>query len=78
MDTDIDNTSDARKTFIVNNELLCLKVNMAPLQETRVAVQGSIRKRSSGIVNLLTYVRNMVLALLSRTVIPKLFKSCAQ
>ena len=32
MDTDIDKTSDAKKTAIINNELLCLKVDIAALQ----------------------------------------------
>ena len=31
MDTDIDNTSDARKTAIINKELLRLKVDIATL-----------------------------------------------
>ena len=46
MDTDIDNTSDARKTAIINNELLRLKVDIAALQETRLAGQGSIREKN--------------------------------
>ena len=42
MDTDIYNTTDARKAAIINNELFRLKVDIAALQETRLAGQGSI------------------------------------
>ena len=69
MDTDIDNTSDARKTAIINKELLRLKVDIATLQETHLVGQGSIRKNtlcSYGMVSLLTNVGSMVLTLLSR------------
>ena len=41
---DTENISDARKTAIINNELLRLKVDIAALQETRLAGQGSIRE----------------------------------
>ena len=44
IDTEIDNTGDARKTAIINNELLCLKVDIAVLQEIRLAGQGSIKE----------------------------------
>ena len=39
-----ENISDARKTAIINNELLRLKVDIAALQETRLAGQGSIKE----------------------------------
>ena len=42
---DPENISDARKTAIINNELLRLKVDIAALQETRLAGQGSIREK---------------------------------
>ena len=45
MDTDIDNTSDVRKTVIINNEFHRLKVDIAALQKTRLAGQGSIREK---------------------------------
>ena len=41
---DTENISDARKTAIINNELLRLKVDIAALQETRLAGQGSIKE----------------------------------
>lgn len=66
---DPENINDARKTAIINNELLCLKVDIAALQETRLAGQGSIKEKnllSSGLVSLLKNVKNMVLVLLSR------------
>ena len=40
---DPENISDARKSAVINNELLRLKVDIAALQETRLAGQGSIR-----------------------------------
>ena len=43
---DPENISNARKTAITNNELLCLKFDIAALQETRLAGQGSIRENS--------------------------------
>ena len=43
MDTDIDNTSDARKTAIINNKLR-LKFYIAALQETSPCWSGSIRE----------------------------------
>ena len=42
---DTDNTCDARKTAIINNELLRLKIDIAALQETRLAGQGSITEK---------------------------------
>ena len=44
MDTNIDNTSHLRKTVIINNKFLRLKVDVATLQETRLTGQGSIRE----------------------------------
>ena len=32
METDIGDTSDARKTTVINNELFCLKTDIAALQ----------------------------------------------
>ena len=43
IDINIYNTADARKTAIVNNALLCLKVGVAALQENHLTGQGSIR-----------------------------------
>ena len=60
---DTENISDARKTTIINNELLRLKVDNATLQETRLAGHGSIKKiiiHSFGMVSLLANVGNMV------------------
>ncbi|MEL6806088.1 MAG: endonuclease/exonuclease/phosphatase family protein, partial [Bacteroidota bacterium] len=45
MDTDIENTRDVRKTAVINNELVRLKVDIAALQETRLAGHGSIREK---------------------------------
>ena len=42
---DTENTSDARETAIINNELLRLKVDIAPLQEIRLAGQSSLREK---------------------------------
>ncbi|MCP4267312.1 MAG: hypothetical protein GY777_17355, partial [Candidatus Brocadiaceae bacterium] len=42
---DPENISDARKSAVINNELLRLKVDIAALQETRLAGQGSIREK---------------------------------
>ena len=39
------NTSDARTTVVINNELLRLKFDIAALQETRLADQRSIREK---------------------------------
>ena len=36
--------SDARKTAVINDELLRLKVDIATLQETRLADSGSLRE----------------------------------
>ena len=43
---DPENINDARKTAIINNELLRLKVDIAALQETRLAGQGSIKEKN--------------------------------
>ena len=64
---DIHNTSDARKTAIVNNELLRLKVDIAARHV--LLVKAPLEKkilRSFGMVSLLTNLGNMVLAFLSR------------
>ena len=69
IDTDVGNTNDARKTAIINNELLHLKCDIAIFQKTRLAGQGSIKEKNFtffGMVSLLTNVANMELALLSR------------
>ena len=39
---DLENISDARKTAVINNELLCLKFDIAAVQEKRPAGQGSV------------------------------------
>ena len=39
------NTSDVRKTAIINNKLLCLKVDVAALQEKRLTGQSSVREK---------------------------------
>ena len=60
---DTENISDARKTAIINNELLPLKVDIAARQETRLSGQGSIKENYYilfGMVSLLTNVGNMV------------------
>ena len=44
---DPENINDARKTAIINNELLRLKVDIAALQETRLAGQGSIKEKKN-------------------------------
>ena len=44
---DTENISDVKKTAIINNELLRLKVDIAALQETRPAGQGSIEDQSA-------------------------------
>ena len=42
--TDTEDISVARKTVIINNELLRLKVDISALQETRIAGQGAIKE----------------------------------
>ena len=39
-----DKTDDIRKTHIINRELKCLKVDIAALQETRLAVAGTVKE----------------------------------
>ena len=41
---DPENINDARKTAFINNELLRLKVDIAALQETRLAGRGSTKE----------------------------------
>ena len=41
---DLNKTSELRKTFIINRELFRLKVDIAALQETRLADSGSIKE----------------------------------
>ena len=43
---DTENINDARKTAVINNELLRLKVDIAALQETRLAGQGSFKENN--------------------------------
>ena len=45
METDIDNTSDARKTTIINNTLLRFKLDIATFRETSLTGQGFIREK---------------------------------
>ncbi|KAL7877616.1 hypothetical protein SRHO_G00042590 [Serrasalmus rhombeus] len=42
---DPQNISDARKMVVINNELLRLKVDIAALQETRLAESGSLKEK---------------------------------
>ena len=42
---DLQNISDARKTAIVNDELLRLKIDIAALQETRLADSGTLKEK---------------------------------
>ena len=42
--TDTEDISEARKTVIINNELLRVKVDIAVLQETCIAGQSSIKE----------------------------------
>ena len=41
---DLQEISDARKTAVINNELLRLNVDIATLQETRLADSGTLRE----------------------------------
>ena len=43
--TDLDQTSEIRKTAIIDRELERLNVDIAALQETRLADSGSIKER---------------------------------
>ena len=45
LSTDLQDMSDARKTAVINNELLRLQVDIAALQETRLAETGSLREK---------------------------------
>ena len=42
---DLHDMSDTRKTAVINNELLRLNVDIAALQETRIADSGSLREK---------------------------------
>ena len=42
---DLTKISDLRKTAVINNELLRLQVDIAALQETRLADSGSLREK---------------------------------
>ena len=44
MDAELRNVTDARKSAIINNELKRLDVDIAALQETRLADEGKIRE----------------------------------
>ena len=41
---DLSETSELRKTFIINKELCRLRVDIAALQETRLAESGSVKE----------------------------------
>lgn len=41
---DLQNTSDARKTAVINDALPRLKINVAVLQETRLADYGTQKR----------------------------------
>ena len=45
LSTDLKEISDARKTAIINNELKRLNVDIAALQETRLADSGTLREK---------------------------------
>ena len=45
LSTDLPDTSDARKTAVINNELLRLEVDIAALQETRLAETSSFQEK---------------------------------
>ena len=45
--TDIQNTDGPRKTAIISRELARLNVNIAALQETRLAGSGSLKRRNT-------------------------------
>ena len=40
MDVNLQNITDARKTAVINNELKRLDIDIAGLQETRLAEEG--------------------------------------
>ena len=42
---DLQNISDARKTAVINDELLRLKIDIAALQETRLADSGTLKEK---------------------------------
>ncbi|XP_068714290.1 uncharacterized protein [Montipora foliosa] len=42
---DLQNISDARKTVVINDELLRLKIDIAALQETRLADSGTLKEK---------------------------------
>ena len=42
---DLQNISDARKTAVINNELLRLQIDIAALQETRLADSGTLKEK---------------------------------
>ena len=42
---DLQNIRDARKTAVINDELLRLKVDLAVLQGTRLAESGSLKEK---------------------------------
>ena len=44
LSTDLQTISDVWKTAIINNELLCLQIDIAALQETRLAESGCLRE----------------------------------
>ena len=45
LSTDLEHIDDARKTAVINNELLRLQVDIAALQETRLADTGTIKEK---------------------------------
>ena len=42
---DLKNISDVRKTAVINDELLRLKIDIAALQETRLADSGRLKEK---------------------------------
>ena len=45
LDTDLQDTNDARKTAVISDELLRLQVDIAALQETRLLRSGTLKER---------------------------------
>ena len=43
--SDLTDINDTRKTAVINNELLRLSIDIAALQETRLAETGSLREK---------------------------------
>ena len=44
LSTNLQTISDVQTTAIINNELLCLQIDITPLQETWLAESGCLRE----------------------------------